>query len=77
MTPLAVTKPKVAAECSSAIVTGRTGPGRSRVPEVLRGDNRTHLPRLRRTRGNFVAIGAFESLPRAVVRMTERATVSA
>lgn len=77
MTPLAVTKPKVAAECSSAIVTGRTGPSRSRVPKVLRSGDRTHLPRLRSAGSNFVAIGAFESLTRAVVRVTERATVSA
>lgn len=34
----------------------------------------TDLPRLRRARGDFVAIGAGESLSRAVVGMAERVT---
>ena len=76
MTPLAIAEAEIAAECSPAGVAGRAGLGPSR-REVLGRGGRTHLPRLRRARGDFVAIGTRESLARAVVRVTERVAISA
>jgi len=76
VTALAVAEAEVAAECSLAGVTRRTrlSAGGN---EVLGRGGRAHLTRLRRTRGELVAISAGESLARAVLGMTERVTKSA
>src|SRR5688572_29585012 len=76
MTALAVAESEVASERSLAGVAGRARL-RARRREVLGRRGRTHLPRLRRARGDFVAIGTRESLARAVVRVTERVAISA
>ena len=76
MTALAVVEAEVSAKRSLAGVTGRAGLC-ARGREMLNRSGRTHLPRLRRARGEFVAIGARESLARTVVRVTERVAKSA
>lgn len=80
MTAPAVVEAEVATENSFAVVTRRARLG-ARAEEVLGGRGRAHLARLRRARGDFVAISAVESLARAVVGVTEgaseRACVSA
>lgn len=76
MTALAVVEAEVAAKRALAGVTGRAGL-RARRREVLSGGGRTHLPRLRRAGGEFVAIGTGEAFARAVVGVAERVTISA
>jgi hypothetical protein len=76
MTALAVGKSEIAAKISSAVVTRRAGL-RACVDEVLGRCCRTHLPRLRRACGEFVAVSAGESLARAVCGVTERETKGA
>ena len=76
MTALAVGKSEIAAEISFAVVAGRAGL-RARVEEVLGGGGRADLPCLRRARGEFVAVGAGESLACAVFGVTEGETKSA
>jgi len=75
MTALAVAEAEIASECAPACVAGCTGLRAIR-GEVLGRAGRTHLPRLRRARGDFVAIGARESLSRAVVGVTKRVSIS-
>ena len=73
MTTLAVGEAEIAAEGSLAGVTRRT-----RLPtsgdEVLRRGSRAHLTRLRCSGRELVTVSALESLPRAMLRMTERVT---
>lgn len=76
MTTLTVTEPEVAAECSPAGVARRASLRAARC-EVLRGGCRTHLSRLRCARREFVAVGACQSLSRAVVCVTEGVSISA
>jgi hypothetical protein len=76
MTALAVVKAEIASERAFAGVASRAGL-RAVHGEVLGRSGRTHLPRLRRARGEFVAIGARESLARAVFSVTERVSICA
>lgn len=76
MTALAVVEAEIASERAFAGVAGRAGL-RAVHREVLDRGSRTHLSRLRRARGEFVAIGARESLARAVFSVTERVSICA
>lgn len=71
MTALAIGKTEVAAEISFAVMTRRAGL-RARSAEVLGRCGRADLSRLRRARGEFVAVSAGESLACAVFGVTER-----
>lgn len=71
MAALAVVEVEVAAEGAAAVVTSRAGLAACSV-EMLGRIRRTDLSRLRRAGSDFVAIGAGETLSRAVVRVTER-----
>jgi len=74
MTALAIVKSEVASESSFAGVTARAGL-RASVNEVLGRSGWTYLACLRRTGSQLVAIRARETLPRAVVLMTESETI--
>lgn len=76
MTALAVAEAEIAAKRALAAVAGRAGL-RARRGEVLGRRGRTDLPRLRRARGQFVAIGTRESLARAVIGVTKRVAIRA
>ncbi len=76
MTALTIRKSEIAAEISSAVVTRRAGL-RARVDEMLGRCGRAYLPCLRRAGGEFVAVGAGESLARAMFGVTKRETKSA
>ena len=76
MTALAVVKAEIAAERSLAGVTRGAGLS-ARGWEMFDCGGRAHLPRLRRARGEFMAIGARQSFARAVIRVTEGVAISA
>lgn len=76
VTALAVIEAEIAAECPAAVMTGRARLA-TRGVEMLGRVGRTDLSRLRCAGGDFVAVGAGESLTCAVVRVAESVTKSA
>jgi hypothetical protein len=72
MTPAAILKVQIAAEGTPSIMT--SGASVVSAGEVFQGPRRADLSSLRQARGVIMAIGATETLPPAVLCVTERKT---